>query len=65
MNGTDALLSPMPTLRLGRKHTLHRVRVLIEDNHVVIRTGCGIDPLIEGFTETYGIPTCDDCEAAA
>jgi hypothetical protein len=62
---TEALLTPRATLRIGRKRTLHLPRVLIEDNRVVIRTRCGLDPLPEGFTETFAIPTCDDCEAAS
>lgn len=60
----ETLMDPVPTFRIGRKRTLHRVRVLIEDNRVVVRTRCGIDPTAEGFTETFGIPTCDECERA-
>ncbi len=60
----EALIEQAPTMRIGRKRTLHRVRVLIEDERVVIRTRCGLDPTDEGFTETFGIPTCDDCEAS-
>lgn len=56
------LLDPVPVLRIGRKTALHRTRVLIEDNRVVIRTACGLDPVVEGFTESFGIPTCDDCD---
>ena len=50
-------------VRVGRKHKQHLLRVLIEDNAVVVRTRCGIiltgHP--EGFTETHGVPTCEAC----
>jgi hypothetical protein len=59
----DELLTPVPVLRLGRRKTNHRARVLIEGNRVVIRTRCGLDPLTTGFTETFGFPSCDSCEA--
>lgn len=58
------LIPTVPTLKLGRKHTLHRANVLIEDNRVVLRTRCGLDPIIDGFVETFGIPTCDTCDQA-
>lgn len=53
------------TWRIGRKRATHAPRVLIEDNRVVLRTRCGIDPLVEGFTTTFGVVTCQDCEAAS
>jgi hypothetical protein len=56
------LLTPGPVLRIGRKRTNHRPRVLIEGKRVVIRTACGLDPLGEGFVEESGFVTCDDCE---
>ena len=66
---SDALLTPRPTLRIGRSRTLHLPRVLIEpptgnaaDQRVVLRTRCGLDPIGDGFTETYGIATCEACE---
>lgn len=57
-------LRPVPVLRIGRERTLHRPRVLIEGQRVVVRTRCGRDPLPGGFTETTGIPTCDECGEA-
>lgn len=59
---TEALLTPLPVLKIGRKHTLHLARVLIEDGRVVVRTRCGI-PRDDEFTHTFGIPTCDSCNA--
>lgn len=58
---SDQLVTPGTVLRIGRKRTQHQPRVLIEDNRVVIRTRCGLNPLPEGFTETTGFVTCDDC----
>jgi hypothetical protein len=62
----DALphLDPVPVLHLRRRRTLHRVRILIEDRRVVIRTACGLDPTRDGFTETFGVPTCTACQEA-
>ena len=61
---SDALLDgPRAVMKLGRKRTLHLPRVLIEDQAVVIRTRCGLDPLADGFTETFGLPTCETCIA--
>lgn len=56
------LLSQVPVMRLGRARAQHRVRVLIEDDRVIVRTGCGLDPTIDGFVETFGFPTCGDCD---
>ena len=56
-----ALLTPGPTLHIGRTKTLHKPRVLIEDSRVVVRTRCGLDPVTQGFTETFGIATCSAC----
>lgn len=65
MSDQTALLTPVPTLRLGRKRTLHRYKLDIEDNRVIVRTRCGLDiDENEGFEETYAIPTCDGCEVA-
>lgn len=66
MTNHDALpdLEPVPVLHLRRRRTLHRVRILIEDHRVVIRTGCGLDPTRDGFTETFGVPTCPACAEA-
>lgn len=63
MSDADVLpmLDPRACLRVGRKHTQHLPRVLIENNRVVLRTRCGIDPLPAGFTETTTIPTCQRC----
>jgi hypothetical protein len=57
----EELVSPVPTLQVGRARKLHRPRVLIENNRVVIRTACGIDPTAEGFTETIGFVSCEEC----
>lgn len=57
---STTLLDPMPTLRLGRVHTLHRVRVLIEDRQVVIRTACGLDA--SDATPGHDTPTCGPCQ---
>lgn len=62
---SEELLSAVPVMRIGRKRTQHLHRVLIEDNAVVIRTRCGLDPTEEGWTETFGFPTCDECRADA
>jgi hypothetical protein len=62
---TDALVPLAPVLRIGRKRTTHSPRVLIEDGAVVLRTRCGLDPLPDGFTETFeGLIGCDECRAA-
>ena len=61
----DELLSPTTVMRIGRKRTQHRIRVLIEENRVVIRTTCGLDPLPDSFVETSGFVTCDACGAAS
>lgn len=61
----DTLMTPVPVFRLGRKRTTHRARVLIEDNRVVVRSACGLlRDVDEGFTETFGFPTCDECGEA-
>ena len=57
----EELLQPRAVLRIGRKHTQHRPRVLIEDSQVVVRTACGLSLLEEGFTETFGFVTCEQC----
>lgn len=65
---TDALLEARSCLRIGRQRALHLPRVLIEGQAVILRTRCGLDPLPDGFTESYGVPTCEACiesEAAA
>ena len=63
---SDALLTPMPVLKIGRKHALHLARVLIEDGRVVVRTRCGLSsPVDEGFTETFGFPSCTECMEVA
>lgn len=54
-------LETRTVMRVGRKRTQHLPRVLIEGKAVVIRTRCGIDPLVFGWTETHGVPTCDAC----
>lgn len=58
----STLLDPVPVVRIGRAKTLHRFRVLIEEQppRVVVRTRCGIRWSDE-FTETFGFPTCEDC----
>lgn len=61
---TDALIDTVPTLRLGRKRTLHRYKLDIVNNRVVILTRCDINVDDQEFEVTHGIPTCDDCEAA-
>ena len=55
-------IDPVPVLRLRRGRILHRVRILIEQDRVVIRTRCGLDPTRDGFTETIGVPTCPVCD---
>lgn len=53
---------PMPVTRLGRSRTLHLHRVLIEDGKVVVRTACGLDRDADrGFSEEFGVPTCEPC----
>lgn len=60
----DALTPALvPTIRIGRKRTTHHPRILIEDNRVILRTRCGLNPLTDGFTETHGYVTCEPCEA--
>lgn len=59
----DELNVACTIVRIGRQRTAHMPRVLIEDNAVVVRTRCGtlLTPCLEGFTETYGIPSCLEC----
>ena len=54
-------LEPRTCLRIGRKRMAHLPRVLIEDDRVVLRTRCKLDPMPEGVTETCDIPTCEPC----
>lgn len=61
----DDVLTPQSAARIGHKQTLHRQRVLIEDGAVVLQTRCGIPSTTEGWTRTYGIPTCDECAKEA
>lgn len=60
-------LTPRAVIYIGRKRVAHLPRVLIEDQAVILRARCGI-PLtrangwvVEGFTETTGVPTCEAC----
>ena len=66
-------LDPVPVFRIGRGRTWHRARVVIEpptgraaDQRVVVKSRCGlVRDADEGFTETFGLPTCAECGAAA
>ncbi len=61
--GLDALSPLRLVRRLGRARTWHLSRVLIEDGRVVIRTQCGLQTTDGEWTETVGVPTCDDCQS--
>lgn len=61
---SDALIETVATLQLGRKRTLHRYKLNIVENRIVLLTRCDIDCTDEEFVVSCGIPTCNDCEAA-
>ncbi|WP_181312493.1 hypothetical protein [Nocardioides campestrisoli] len=59
----DTTTPPAAIFRIGRGRTWHRARVLIESGRVVVRSQCGLLRGVgDGFTETFGYPTCSDCE---
>lgn len=64
MSDTLPTMDLRPIFRIGRGRIWHIARVLIEDDsnghaHVVVRARCGMERT--EWTETFGIPTCEEC----
>lgn len=56
-------MQPGVLIRVGRARMFHRGRVVIRDMKVIVITQCGIerDVTRDGYTETFGGPTCSAC----